>query len=213
MISNSQLIGASLGGALQAGITSSAYQSAISSSMYDIDAALKLRNTQRTIFEEQSRQITETLGQKLTANDLQVLEAAARLKAATAETGTSGGTTALASVQPYVIGSRNRVNLIQEARNQKIDVARRNIMSRLEAKNRVAGAIADMPSASDINLSMLASTIQGASQGYSIGSNIDRTLTANYNTQVNDLSTYNVLTTDYNVATGYVNGTTWTTDE
>ena len=186
MISNSQLIGASLGGALQAGVTSNAYQSSISSSMYDIDAALKLRNTQRTIFEEQSRQISETLGQKLTANDLQVLEAAARLKAATAETGTSGGTTALASVQPYIIGSRNRANLIQEARNQKIDIARRNIMSRLDAKNRVASAIADIPSASDINLSMLASTIQGVSQGYGIGTNIDRAMTANVNQKLLD---------------------------
>lgn len=188
-ISNTQLVGASLGGALQASLTSQAYQSAISSSMQDIDSIIQLRNTQRTIFEAQDNEITQALGQKLTENDLQVLQASARLKAATAETGTSGGTTALAQVQPYIMGARNRANIIQGSRNQKLDLARRNIMSRLDAQNKLSTAIADIPSASQINLSMISSTLSGIGQGLNIGGKIDSSIKS-YN-ETNKLNTQN----------------------
>lgn len=214
MISNTQLVSASLGAGLQAYTTSNAYQSAMSSSIQNIESAIQLRNTQRTIFEQQGKEINEALGHKLTANDLQTIQAAARLKAATAETGTSGGTTALASVEPYVIGARNRANLIQGSRNQQLDLARRNIMSRLDAQNKISNAVSDIPSGEDITLGMLSSMISGVGQGINIGGKIDSARSSSNALSNLGLSMTNMLTTDNNVASGYdPNKTYWITDE
>lgn len=151
---------------------SSDIQNRANASLFNITSALKLRNTQATIFEAQDREITERLGQQLTATDLETVKAKGRLKAAQAETGTSGGTSDLVIAESYVIGARNREVQITSARDQKLDVARRNIMSRLDSDNRVSSYIQDIPSASAIRFSVFGAAIQGANQGYQLGSTI-----------------------------------------
>lgn len=148
-------------------------ESGISSSMYNLTSALNIRNTQRTIFEAQGREIDERLGYQLTTSDLETVKAKARLRTAQAETGTSGGTSDLAVAQAYTVGARNREAITISARDKKLEVARRNIMSRLETDQRVNSAIQDIPSADEITYKMMNTALEGIKTGWSLGSNIN----------------------------------------
>jgi hypothetical protein len=148
-------------------------KSSISSSMYSLTSALTIRNTQRTIFESQGKEIDERLGYQLTTVDLNTVKAKARLRAAQAETGTSGGTSDLAVAQAYTIGARNREATIMSARDSKLEVARRNIMNRLESDNRVNSAIQDIPSPDEITAKMMNTAIEGAKMGWTFGESIN----------------------------------------
>ena len=148
---------------------SEGYQSKASASIKNIEAALTLRGTQATIFEQQDKEITERLGQQLTREDLETLKAESRLHAAQAETGTSGGTSDLAVAEAYVVGARNREVVIQSAKDEKLALARRNIMSRMDSENRVAKYASDIPTASEITLGIIAQTLSGMQSGMSIG--------------------------------------------
>ncbi len=145
------------------------FQSKSEASIRNIESALVLRGTQATIFEQQDKELTERLGQQLTREDLETLKAEARLNAAKAETGTSGGTADLAVAEAYVVGARNREVVIQSASDQKLALARRNIMSRLDSDNRIARYASDIPNSSEITLGIIGQALSGFQSGMSLG--------------------------------------------
>jgi len=151
---------------------SQGYQSKANANLSNIEAALTLRSTQATIFEAQDREIQERLGQQLTRDDLETLKAEGRLRAAQAETGTSGGTSDLAVAEAYVVGARNRETTIQSAKDQRLNLARRNIMSRLDNKMRIQKYMNDIPTAQEITAGIFAQSLSGLSSGLNLGRNI-----------------------------------------
>ncbi len=159
--------------ALGAYSASKDFQSKANTSLQNIETALTLRGTQATIFEQQDKEIQERLGQQLTRADLDTLKAEARLHAAQAETGTSGGTSDLAVAEAYVVGARNREVIIQSAGDQRLALARRNIMSRLDSEMRVARYASDIPSSSEITLGIISQTLSGVQSGMNLGRNVE----------------------------------------
>ena len=77
---------------------------------------------------EQIQELDEVLGDKLSQRALQGIKNQARLKAAAAETGTSGGTTDDAIMEAFMVEHFDRANMISSSKQRK-----RSVMRSMEA--------------------------------------------------------------------------------
>ena len=190
-------------GALGAYGASKDYQNRSNDAISNMESAIDLRGTQATIFEQQQKEITERLGQQLTREDLITLQAAGRLKAAQGGSGTSGGTSDLHVAQAYVIGARNREVLMMKAGDDKIALARRNIMSALDSKTRLRRMASDIPTADEITLGILGQTMNGIYKGYQFGENMTGFISEKERKEEIDRQTNVLKVSGNNVLSGY----------
>jgi len=91
---------------------------------------------QHNLAYEQSAAVDETIGNMMSRNAIDSMKAEARLRASAAGTGTSGGTTAIATVEADSIQMFDNAVLIGRAEGQKLDIQRRLSMDRLSARNK-----------------------------------------------------------------------------
>jgi len=91
---------------------------------------------QHNLAYEQSAAVDETVGNMMSRNAIDSMKAEARLRASAAGTGTSGGTTAIATVEADSIEMFDNAVLIGRAEAQKLNIQRRLSMDRLSARNK-----------------------------------------------------------------------------
>lgn len=107
----------------------------IAKQLTNINTSLLLQNN---IVYEQSLAVDETVGNMMSRNAIDAMKAEARLRAAAAGTGTTGGTTQSATHDAEIVEMFDNAVLIGRATSQKVNLARRMQMERLSAKNQKA---------------------------------------------------------------------------
>lgn len=115
---------------------------------------------------EQIDQLDEVMGEKLSARGLQALKDRAKLKAASAETGTTGGTTDYAIQEAYMTEHFDQANIIQEGRMQQKALMTNMDIGARKLSVDLAGLASGMP---EVNTSSAMAAIQ-AGLGVATGS-------------------------------------------
>jgi len=91
---------------------------------------------QHSIAYEQSAAVDETVGNMMSRNAITSMKAEARLRASAAGTGTSGGSTQIATIEAQSVEMFDNAVLIGRAEGQKLNIQRRLSMDRLSSKNK-----------------------------------------------------------------------------
>lgn len=130
---------------------------------------------QASIIDSQDLQLDQQLFNKMSQRGLEALKAEARLRAAAAETGTTGGTTDVAVGQAWVDFARDAALITSEAKEQKLNLSRRLDTYSLSSKHKIseyasAGSSFMKPS----YLSSFSATASGLLKGYSMLGESDR---------------------------------------
>lgn len=112
---------------------------------------------------EQLEATDRVLGDKMTARGIQAMKDEARLRAAAAETGTSGGTTDAVIQEAYMTQALDNANLISQNRTERANIKNR-ITSSLFGYNQKIQSMASGLSVSDSNSAI--SGVLGAMTGY-----------------------------------------------
>ena len=116
------------------------------------DAAIASMRSSVTSFEfeqmklgEQISELNETLGDKLSERGLQAIRNEAMIRAASAETGTSGGTTDLAIQEAFMTEHFDRANIISESKAKQRTVLRTMDASTVKLQKDLEGISSGMP--------------------------------------------------------------------
>ena len=108
------------------------------------DAAIQNVGNAVTSFElqqvknaEQLNNINNILGDKLSERGLIAMKEEAMLKVAAAETGTSGGTTAMAIKEAFITENMDKANIIASSRQQQKSILSSMDMDRVKINNQI----------------------------------------------------------------------------
>lgn len=127
----------------------SSFKSQLNSILNAKIANMRLTTTnyelEQQFMSQQIEDINEVLGDKLSERSLQAIKNEAILKAAAAETGTSGGTTAIAVMEAKMAEQFDRGNIIADIKNQQKQIMRQMDVSTQRLKSDLAGLSSGIP--------------------------------------------------------------------
>jgi len=148
-----------------------------------MDAITNRFMQQNNIFEEQKTAIARTLGDMMSQRGRQAIQAQSQVMAAGAVSGTSGGTTQVASYQAYVDAELDKTIMISDGKASKLEVSRKQMYALMDTGNQLTGQVGrsqviDVSGGSD-----LMAGISGALNGFTgaMGSLSDNSRTKIYN--------------------------------
>ena len=123
------------------------------------------------------------LSDKMSQTGLESLKREARLKAASAETGTSGGTTTSVVKDTRMQQSLNNAMTIRQARNSKLGILRQMSTDKLSLDNQLTSLASGITSPFAAGLSTMNAGMAGYQNGMNFMNQVEQERYYGYNTQ------------------------------
>ena len=133
------------------------------------------------ISNQQMQAVDRTVGDMMTQTGINRMKAEARLRAGSAETGTSGGTTAIATTEARMMEQLDNAVIIARGRAEKTSIMNRQDMANLSTSNRLKYMASGLASPTSAGLSTLSAGIGGFTAGYNMLSASEREKFFSYN--------------------------------
>jgi len=134
----------------------------------NIGAEVETFRWSQNIRKQQLQELNRAVGDKMTERGVQAMETEARLRAAAAETGTAGGTTAIAVQDAYMKEALDMAAIARQGEVSKVSMFRQLQAERMSMSNRIQSLASGLQSPLSAGLSTLnvAATSFNAGVGY-----------------------------------------------
>ena len=132
---------------------------------------------------EQLDDLDRAVGDKMTNEGINTMVAEARLRAASAETGTTGGTTTLVAKEVRMQQSLNNAATIRQARNSKLGILRQMSSDKLSLDNQLTSLASGITSPFAAGLSTMNAGMAGYQNGMNFMNQVEQERYYGYNTQ------------------------------
>ena len=132
---------------------------------------------------QQLDDLNRAAGDKMTNEAINTMVSEARVIAASAETGTSGGTTTLVTKAGRMQQSLNNAQTIRQARNSKIGILRGMTSSKLNLDNQLKSLASGVTSPFAAGLSTANAAMSGYQSGMNMMNSVEQERYYGYNTQ------------------------------
>jgi hypothetical protein len=156
-----------VGSIMQTGIAVQDIKNKTNSAIKAIELETEAYKIQMSTMARQSSELDQQLFASMSQRGLEALKASARLKAASAETGTTGGTTKYATQQAFVDPAYDSAILRNRAKSEQLNILSRMDMADISLKNKNNEFYSAIMSPSAAAASMVSTSIGGLSNIYS----------------------------------------------
>ncbi len=146
-----------------------------------MESAVNENIAMANVSNQQMRAVDRTVGDMMTVTGINRMKAEARLRAGAAETGTSGGTTKIATMEARMVEQLDNAVIIARGRAEKTSIMTRQDMANLSTSNRLRYMASGLASPTGAALSTLSAGIGGFTAGYNMLSASEREKFFSYN--------------------------------